>query len=129
MSDIAAARAPKKRGPKPIGDRPMTPGERKKRSRLRQAHEGYAEFTVRASGDTLNFIDLYATSNGIARTEVIAAFLDLAINRIGHAMGRALERMKQGDAPEVAMSLVHDELAFKPDGDVTEKLMEVLRTN
>lgn len=106
----------------------MTAAERKRRSRLKQAHEGYAEFTVRATGDTLNFIDLYAAANGVTRTDVVAAFLDMAISRMGQAMGHALERMKQGQSAEDAMAVVRDELTFRPDAHVTETLMEVLRT-
>jgi hypothetical protein len=124
MTDNAQSR--KRRGPKPIGERTMTAAERKRRSRVKQANEGYAEFMVRVSGDTLNFIDLFASSNGVTRTDVVAAFLDLAIKRLGEEMGRALERMKQGDSAEDAMASVRNELTFKPDRDAVRKMMEAL---
>ena len=87
---------PKKRGRKPIGEQAMTPAERKRLSRARQAEDGYVEFVVRAKGETLKLIDLFAYENGVNRSAVVEGFLDMAISLVSGTLVRADQMLAEG---------------------------------
>lgn len=86
----------KKRGRKPIGEQAMTPAERKRLSRARQAEDGYVEFVVRAKGETLKLVDLFAYENGVSRSAVVEGFLDMAISLVGGTLVRADKMLAEG---------------------------------
>lgn len=87
---------PKKRGPKPKGEQAMTPAERKRLSRARQAEDGYVEFVVRAKGETLKLIDLFAYANGVSRSTVVTEFLDMALALVNGTLVRADQMLAKG---------------------------------
>ena len=87
---------PKKRGRKPVGEQAMTPAERKRLSRARQADDGYVEFFVRAKGETLKFIDLFANKNQMSRSAVVAWFLDMAISRTSGTLDQTVQMLAEG---------------------------------
>lgn len=87
----------KKRGPKPIGDVPMTATERKRRSRARQATEGTrAEFMISLSGETLKFVNWMAENNDVSRARVVQEFLDLAIHIVHSTVTHADQMLSNG---------------------------------
>lgn len=91
---------PKKRGRKPIGKQAMTPAEGKRRSRALLAENGYVEFVVRARGETLNFIDSFASKNGETRVYVVEQFLDMAISIVRGTLVRADQMLAEGATME-----------------------------
>lgn len=62
---------PKKRGRKPIGDRPMTAAERQRRSRERKAEVGAVFVTLELAGPLLERIDAAALEQGVTRSAVL----------------------------------------------------------
>lgn len=91
---------PKKRGRKPIGEQAMTPAERKRLSRARQAEDGYVEFVVRAKGETLKLIDLFAYENGMSRSTVVTKFLDMAVSNVCDTLVQADQMLSEGATSE-----------------------------
>lgn len=92
---------PKKRGPKPIGDKAMTAAERKRRSRARQVAEGTrAEFMVSLSGGPLEFVDQMAEHNGVSRSRVVHEFLEMAITLVRNAAFQADQMLANGASME-----------------------------
>jgi len=92
-----------KRGPKPIGERPLTPSERKKRSRENLAIKGDAEFMVRLDRGTVNILDQIADANEINRSQLIAGLLDMALAKLALAIAE-VEALKENGASEHEVS-------------------------
>lgn len=111
---------PKKRGPKPIGDEPMTAAERKRRSRARQITEGTrAEFTVSLSGGPLEFVDQMAQHNNVSRSRVVHEVLEMAIALVRNTAFRADQMLSNGASMEEVERIMSQ--AFRvPDQRITE---------
>lgn len=107
---------PKKRGRKPIGKQAMTPAEGKRRSRALLAENGYVEFVVRARGETLNFIDSFASENGETRVHVVEQFLDMAISIVRGTLIRADQMLSEGATIDDVRQVMHEAFtATKPN--------------
>lgn len=119
---------PKKRGPKPIGERAMTPAERKRLSRARQAEDGYVEFVVRAKGETLKFIDLFAHKNEMSRSAVVAWFLEMAISRTSGTLDRTVQMLAEGATQDDVLQVWREEFTATKANTQKKAKTNVIRT-
>lgn len=102
-----------KRGRRPIGERPMSVTERKRRSRQQLDAGGSAEFSVRLSGKALEFVDGMAKASNKNRAELLQRIVDLAIARIQIAIKREHEMREAGAAEdEIAVEMYKAMSAF-----------------
>lgn len=118
---------PKKRGPKPIGDEPMTAAERKRRSRAKQASEGRAEFMLTLSGGKLEFIDQLAKAQGDTRSQVINALLDMAIAKMVNVAIEADHMIANGATDQEIETSLMKALATAPEPHLVQQYKEMLK--
>lgn len=118
---------PKKRGPKPIGDEPMTAAERKRRSRAKQASEGRAEFMLTLSGGKLAFIDQLAKVQGDTRSQVINALLDMAIAKMVNVAIEADHMIANGATDQEIETSLMKALATAPEPHLVQQYKEMLK--
>lgn len=119
--------APKKRGPKPIGDEPMTAAQRKRRSRAKQVSEGRAEFMLTLSGGKLAFIDQLAKVQGDTRSQVIDALLDMAIAKMVNAAIEADHMIANGATDQEIETSLMKALATAPEPHLVQQYKEMLK--
>jgi hypothetical protein len=86
-------RAPKKRGPKPIGDVPMTAAERQRRRREQARASGSKGYLVQLNGAHLQWVEALATSQGLSGTVVLHGLLEATLDRYAGVMHR-VERLQ-----------------------------------
>lgn len=67
-----------KRGPKPLGDEPMSGAERKRRSREKLKEQGTVEFGIKLDREMAEKLDQIAKALGLSRT----ATIELSINMV-----------------------------------------------
>ena len=104
----------------------MTDAERKRLSRARKVEEGSTEFMVRLEGGTLNFIDQFAAVNGISRSAVVEAFLDMAIARVGNAVADAERVRSEGGTDADAARTLSQAFQTAPSAATIAKYKEVM---
>jgi hypothetical protein len=92
-------KAPRKRGPKPIGAQPMSVSERQRRSREKKKQEGFSYFMVSLPKQQLAFIDQLAEAGALTRTETLSMLLDQAIANMAVAVAEATAAI-EGGLPE-----------------------------
>lgn len=126
MSEKSQPTLPAKRGRKPLGERAMTVAERKRLSRTRKVAEGAVEIMISIRGGTLNFIDQFSQANDQTRSQVIEAFLDMAIARVANAVAEAEKAMEQGASREDVAQLLSHALQTTPQPELVEKYKEVM---
>ena len=120
--------APQKRGPKPIGDVPMTAAERKRRSRARLVNEGTrAEFMISLSGETLKFVNWMAENNDVSRARVVQEFLDMAIHIVQSTAAHADQMLANGASMEEIQVVMRQAFAV-PRPHAKDAQQEVLPT-
>ncbi len=61
-----------------------------------KSESGYIEFVVRVRGETLKFIDLFASENEVTRSRVVEEFLDMAISIVRGTLVRADQMLAEG---------------------------------
>jgi hypothetical protein len=103
MKDKSTQSSTSKRGRKPIGAAAMTAAERKQISRRRLAADGTGEFMIRVGTGKLNLIDQFANANGVSRSQVVEAFLDLAFHQVAVAVTEA-EQLRENGATDEEVS-------------------------
>ena len=118
--------SPTKRGPKPKGERTLTAAEYKRLSRSRMLTKGSVEVMFRLDAGTANFLDQFAVSQNMTRSQVAEVFLDFAIARIGGAVAQAERLLDQGGSEVALADLIRDSLNTTPPPDAVAKYKEVL---
>ncbi|HJV82465.1 hypothetical protein [Noviherbaspirillum sp.] len=98
-----ASEAPRKRGPKPLGDRPMTVAERKRRSREQIRATGAKEFLVRVEGLHLARLEKMAESVNVTVADAFRQIMDPMLDRFAGIMARC-ERMSDNGASDQAIA-------------------------
>lgn len=90
---------PKKRGPKPIGDAPMTPAQRQQRRRQRLRATGAKDFLMKLEGLHLEYIEKLAQAMD---TTTAAALRLILIRSLDQYVGvvRRVERMQENGVPD-----------------------------
>lgn len=126
MSDEIQDQQPRKRGRKPLGERAMSAAERKRASRARLGAAGVVEIMVAVSGGTLNFIDQFAQANQATRSQVIEAFLDMAIARVANAVAEAEQAQTQGASAEAVTELLSQALQTTPRPQLVQQYKDVM---
>ena len=100
---------PKKRGPKPIGDVPMTPAERKRRSRELFRAAGEKNYMIRLNGLHQEWVDMLAEREGVSSSVALHQLLQTALDRFVGVMRRCsrLYEMGASDAQVEAFAQTH----------------------
>jgi hypothetical protein len=99
-----------KRGPKPIGDSPMTPAQRQQRRRQRLRDEGAKGFLLQVEGLHLEYVEKLAESHNISTAAALRLVLMRALDRyVG--VTRRIERMiENGVAEDICEAFLHDHM-------------------
>jgi hypothetical protein len=92
-------RAPNKRGPKPLGDAPMTSAERQRRRREQARAAGGKAYQVQLSGLHQGWVDALASAQGISGTAVLQGLMEATLDRYAGLMERC-DRLRQAGAPD-----------------------------
>lgn len=88
-----------KRGPKPIGDAPMTPAERQRRRRQQLRVAGEKSYLVRLDGLHQEWVDALAASQEMSNTAALQALVETALDRYVGLMRRC-ERLREMEATD-----------------------------
>lgn len=88
-----------KRGPKPIGNAPMTPAERQRRRREQLRATGEKSYLVRLDGLHQEWVDTLAASQEISSTAALHALVEAALDRYIGVMRRC-ERLREMGASD-----------------------------
>jgi hypothetical protein len=84
--------SPKKRGPKPIGDAPMTNAERQRRRREQHRFTGRKGFLLELEGLHLQYVETLANSQNMSTAATLRLIVERALDRYVGVMAR-VERM------------------------------------
>lgn len=93
----------KKRGPKPIGDAPMTAAERQRRRREQTRAAGGKAYLIELNGLHEALVDALATAEGISSTAALHGLLEAALDRYAGVMERC-ERLREAGASDLAIA-------------------------
>lgn len=99
-------RAPKKRGPKPLGDAPMTSAERQRRRREQARAAGGKAYQVQLTGSHQGWVDALASAQGISGTAVLQGLMEAALDRYAGLMERCDRLQKAGASEETIAAFV-----------------------
>lgn len=117
--------SPKKRGRKPLGDRPMTQAEAKRRSREKMRAAGAKEYLMMVGPDHLIWVKRLAEKQGIREAAALHMVLDNALDYFSTVMachdGMLLIGVSQEECSRY--SLEHWPLVAPP---VPEKLRQAI---
>jgi hypothetical protein len=120
-----SADTPKKRGRKPLGDRPMTQAEAKRRSREKMRAAGAKDYLVTVGPRHLIWIKRLAEKQGISEAAALHMVLDNALHYFSTVMachdGMLLLGMSQEECSRYALE--HWPLAAPP---VPEELRQAI---
>lgn len=92
-------RPTKKRGPKPIGDAPMTAAERQRRRREQARANGGKGYLIQLDGLHQQWVDALATAQGVSGTTALHSILEATLDRYAGLMQRC-ERLQALGASE-----------------------------
>lgn len=93
-------RAPKKRGPKPIGDAPMTSAERQRRRRDQTRAAGGKAYQVQLTGLHQGWVDALASAQGISGSAVLHGLMEATLDRYAGLMERCNHLREAGASDE-----------------------------
>lgn len=83
-----AVSSPKKRGPKSIGNAPMTATERKRRSRELSRVAGEKNYLIRLNGLHQEWVDTLAQRQGVSNSAALHELIQAALDRFVGVMRR-----------------------------------------
>lgn len=89
----------------------MTVAERKRLSRIRKVECGSVELMVRLTGRTLDLVDQLADTGDVPRSEVVQTLLDLALDRLAHAINKAGAMYERHVPAEVVSAMIAQAIA------------------
>lgn len=75
------------------------------------ATEPSAEFTLRVSGDTLRLVNQLAAQGEMPRSDIVQTLLDLAFDRLVHALDMAGPLYDQGVPDDVVCASIKEAIA------------------
>lgn len=101
---------PKKRGPKPIGDAPMTAAERQRRRREQMRAGGSKSFLLEIDGLHLQHIEELAQSQGITTAAALRQIVSASLDRYVGVMRRAERMVESGASDEEQAKFMLDNL-------------------
>ncbi|MBS1191383.1 MAG: hypothetical protein H6R10_3175 [Rhodocyclaceae bacterium] len=90
---------PKKRGPKPIGEAPMTSAERQRRRRELLRAEGSKDYLLRLNGLHQEWVEILAKSSGTSGTKALQDLIEVSLDRYIGVMHRC-ERLREKGASD-----------------------------
>ena len=90
-----------KRGPKPLGDRPMTPAERQRKRRDAIREVGGRTFLMEISSKDIKWLEFEAQQTGQSITEILKEVLGLSLHRYGQFFERSMELVRLGASAEM----------------------------
>jgi len=100
----------KKRGPKPIGDAPMTGAERQRRRREQLRAGGAKGFLLELEGLHLQYVEALAQSQNISTAAALRLLLDRALDQFVGVMRRSERMLDNGASDEKNAKFVRDHL-------------------
>jgi hypothetical protein len=100
---IDEASPPKKRGPKPIGDAPMTAAERQRRRREHSRAEGGKGYLIQLNGVHQQLVEAMAVGQGISGNLALHGLLEASLDRFAGVMKR-VERLQSLGATEAEIA-------------------------
>lgn len=99
-----------KRGPKTIGDAPMSMAERKRRSREQFRAAGGREFLVKVQGMHLEYVDALAQLDSVTPADTLHGIVESALDRHVGVMLRCARMRENGASDEQVAQFVADNL-------------------
>lgn len=117
---------PRKRGPKPIGDQPMSASERQRRSREKKNQDGFAYFMVSLPKQQLAFIDQLAEAGSLTRAQTLTLLLDQAIANMAVAVAKATVAIEAGVSDAEVEGALANQIAAKLDPAMIQAYKESL---
>lgn len=111
-----SAEIPKKRGRKPLGDRPMTQAEAKRRSREKMRAAGAKNYLMAIGPRHLIWIKRLAEKDGVSETAALQMVVENALDYFGLVMACRDGMLLTGASPEECSRYVlqHWPLAAPP---------------
>lgn len=104
---LAEEVAGKKRGRKPIGDKPMSGAERQRRSKERRRPEGPTKsFMVTVEGLHLEHIEKLAEAEGISASAAFRSIAEPALDRFVGVMRRASRLLDNGRSEDECLAFI-----------------------
>lgn len=119
-------RAPKKRGPKPIGDAPMTSAERQRRRREQARAAGGKAYQVQLTGLHQGWVDALASAQGISGTAVLQALIEATLDRYAGLMERC-NRLRAAGLPDEAIAAFFGRHFMPPLPDINNSEVTTLQ--
>ena len=95
---------------------------------MRQAENGYVEFSVLAKGDTLELIDWLANENGLSRSTIAGGLLDLAISLVSNVSTQAHQMLTDGATTDDIQQFMRDAYAARKPSTQKKAKTNVINT-
>lgn len=114
----------KKRGPKPLGERAMTPAERQRKRREAIRANGGRTFILDVGQNDLAWLELEAMHTGRPVAEILKEVLGLSLQRYGEIAHRVTQLSSLGASPSSCARFV--ELHAFPAVPPIEELQSLL---
>jgi hypothetical protein len=111
---VAEEVAGKKRGRKPLGEKPMTGAERQRRSKERRRSNGPTKsFMITLEGLHLEQVEKLAEAEGVSASAAFRAIAEPALDRFVGVMRRADRLLENGRSEEECYKFIQEHL-FPP---------------
>lgn len=116
----------RKPGPKPQGDRALTPAQKSRRNREKKRAEGSVEFLVTLARGKLAFIDRLADAAKVSRSKMLEILLDNAILNVATVVVEGERAAQNGLSDNEIRDEMEQQLSIPLAPELIDRYKELL---